>query len=726
MKIKNGSVKEKQPIDRSMLLILLVCSIIVFLLLTTQVSLRRSNYSLKVGDVSLMDITAPRTITFTSDILTEESRQAAEDNVSPIFLPADPTISRNQVQNLRYTFQFIGVVRADEYLTRLQKIAYINSLDLASFDESTIEQFLDMSADDWNTLQEESIRVLENVMQNSIRDTQVITEIENIPAMINYYISTQISGLVTTVVSRFVCANSLYSEELTQKAKDDARDAVQPRERTYVANQTVIQKGQIVTSLIYEALDKMGLVQSSNNAGKFIAVLCIIAGALLFIFIGILDSNTHEIVGWKNWLWAAVLFVLYFVFGRLITPNHTVLPYLFPAPGLGLTIACLFGQVSGSIFALILAMLLPFDFSNAGVLSVYYILMSLSMIIIIGKGRQIGSFLKTGAIAGLTGIPVAIAYQFISSSASSDSSAVVTISLSVFGCGMLSGILALLFHFLISGFIGITTPTKLMELLRPDSPLLQYLLQNAPGTYQHCLQVANLAEQAARDIGADSLLTRAGAMYHDVGKAKNPQFFVENQMSNNLNLHNDMTPQESAAIILNHVTDGAELVKEYGLPSRIEDFVLQHHGTNITRYQYAKAVQLYGEENVDINDFRYKGPAPTSKETALVMFADTVEARARAEHPGTPEEIHELVKDVFNLYTTAGQIDNTPLTMKDLSTARGSFERVLQNMYHQRMRYPDAADKNSAEKPAIPPADPQGVPLDNNKKEAECSSTQKN
>ncbi len=706
MKIKKGSVRERQPIDKPLLLTLLVCGIVVFLLLTTQVSLRRSNYRLKVGDVSLMDITAPRTITFTSDILTEESKQAAEDNVSPIFLPADPTISRNQVQNLRYTFQFINVVREDAYSSRLQKIADINALDFAAFDESTIDQFLEMSDDDWNTLQEESIRVLESVMQNSIRDTQVITEIENIPAMINYYISTQVSGLVTTVVSRFVCANSLYSEELTQQAKDSARDAVQTRDRTYVANQTVIQKGQIVTPLIYEALDKMGLVQSRSNTGKYIAVLCIICAVLLFLFICSTGFHSQEIVGWKNWACAAALFLLYFIIGRLVTPNHTVLPYLFPAPGLGLTIACLFGPITGNIFTLLISILLPFDFSNAGVLSLYYIIISVTMIGVIGKERQIGSFLKAGFVSGICAIPVALAYQYISSFASTDSSALVTLTLSAFGCGMLSCISALLFHFLISGFIGITTPTKLMELLRPDAPLLQYLLQNAPGTYQHSLQVANLAEQAARDIGADSLLTRAGAMYHDVGKAKNPQFFVENQMANNLNLHNDMTPKESAAIILNHVTDGAELVREYGLPSRIEDFVLQHHGTNITRYQYSKAVSLYGEENVDINDFRYKGPAPTSKETALVMFADTIEARARAEHPTDTDQIHELVKDVVNLYTTAGQIDNTPLTMKDLSDARGAFERVLQNMYHQRMRYPEA----SSSKPDIPPAEPPSVP----------------
>lgn len=694
--------KNKGKPNKSNILLFIVVCVVVFLLLITQISLRRTSFGLKIGDVATTDITAPKTITYVSDILTEEARQDAADNVNNIYLPADPSISRTQVQNLRYTFQFINVVRNDEYSGRTQKIDDINKISVADFDESTVEQLLDLSAEDWSVLQEESISILENVMRNSIRETQVVSEIQNIPAMINYYISQSVANLVNTMVSRFITANSLYSEELTEKSREEAKAAVQPRERTYVINQTIVQKGQIVTALNYEALNKMGLVVSQNNPEKYISVICIITGlaaALLVYIHWVPDSGIN---GFTNWLVTAVLFLIYFIAGRMLTPNHTLIPYVFPASGLGLTLAALYGTSTSGIIALLLAILIPYDFSNAIVFCIYYLISSLTAIVILGKQRSIGNFLKTGIISGLVCIPIVISYQFMNASVVPDTTGLVSIAAAVLVGSVIAATLSLLSHYIIAGWLGIVTPTQLMELIRPDSPLLQFMLSHAPGTYQHCLQVANLAEQAARDIGADSLLTRAGAMYHDVGKSLNPMFFVENQVSGVLNLHADLTPQESAATIMKHVTDGVELAHQYHLPPRIIDFILQHHGTNMTRFQYGQAVEQNGAENVDPADFTYPGPIPNSKETALVMLADSVEARARAERPTTKEEISELVKSMFNLYSNSGQMDNTPLTFRDLTTARQSFERVLQNIYHPRVLYPGQKrkDENESEEKA--------------------------
>lgn len=674
------------------ILFIVVCAI-VFLLLSTQISLRRASYGLKVGDVAPNDITAPRTITYVSDILTEEAKQDAADNVNNIYLPADPSISRTQLQNLRYTFQFINIVRNDDYSSRLEKIEDIQKISSADFDESTIEQFLDLTAEEWTTLQDESIRILESVMRNSIRETQVYTQIQNIPAMVNYYISQSVANLVTTIVGRFVTANSLYSEELTQKSRTEASAAVQPRERTFVINQTIVQKGQIVSALNYEALNKLGLVVSENNPERYVSVVCIIVGLAAF-FMGCLKWDKKlEISGFMNWLVVAGLFLVYFIAGRMFTPNHTLVPYVFPTSGLGMTLASLFGISPAIIFSIIISVLIPYDFSSAEVFCVVYLISSISSIIILGKNRSIGGFLKAGILSGLISVPIAISFQFINVMITPDTTGLLSISGAVVLAGIVSAALALLSHYMISGWLGIITPTQLMEILRPDSPLLQFMLQRAPGTYQHCLQVANLSEQAARDIGADPLLTRAGAMYHDVGKANNPQFFVENQVPGSLNLHNEITPQESAEIIMKHVTDGVELAEQYHLPPRIIDFIKQHHGTNMTRYQYGKAVEKYGAENVDPADFTYPGPIPDSKEAALIMLADSVEARARAETPTSKEQISDIVRSMFNLYSSNGQMDNAPLTFRDISVARESFERVLQNMYHSRMLYPDQEKK---------------------------------
>ncbi|MCU0630539.1 MAG: HDIG domain-containing protein [Methanoregulaceae archaeon] len=215
-------------------------------------------------------------------------------------------------------------------------------------------------------------------------------------------------------------------------------------------------------------------------------------------------------------------------------------------------------------------------------------------------------------------------------------------------------------------------------------------MQSSPGTYQHSLQVANLAEQAAEAIGADPLLTRVGSIYHDAGKAVNPTFFVENQVTG-MNPHDSLDPFSSAEIILRHVTDGAELGRKFRLPRRLIDFMLEHHGTLITRYQYARAVLASNgdESKVDIELFRYPGPRPKSRETALLMLADNCEARVRANPPKDEKALRQMIDQAFEYVQQQHQLDDTRLSIKDLHLASESFFHTLQNMYHPRIPYPE-------------------------------------
>jgi putative nucleotidyltransferase with HDIG domain len=256
--------------------------------------------------------------------------------------------------------------------------------------------------------------------------------------------------------------------------------------------------------------------------------------------------------------------------------------------------------------------------------------------------------------------------------------------------GIASSVLVLPLQTIFSQFLGVTTPMQLLDISRPDSRLLKYLLQRAPGTYQHSLLVANLAEQAAERIGADTLLTRVGALFHDIGKAANPLFFVENQPPNRINSHDDLPPEESAVTIIRHVSDGLELAKKYRLPKRLSEFISEHHGTLITRYQYNRVLQnTQGDKSkVDESLFRYPGPSPRSKETAMLMFADGVEARARAEQPLNEEGMRTLVQDVISSRQNDGQLNNTSLTQHDLVEIADSFIATLQVTYHPRLEYP--------------------------------------
>jgi putative nucleotidyltransferase with HDIG domain len=223
------------------------------------------------------------------------------------------------------------------------------------------------------------------------------------------------------------------------------------------------------------------------------------------------------------------------------------------------------------------------------------------------------------------------------------------------------------------------------------------------------LQVANLAEQAADQIGADPLLTRVGALYHDVGKTVNPAFFIENQVSGSPNPHDNLDPETSAEIIIRHVTDGLELAGNYRLPRRIQDFIAEHHGTMLTRYQYVKAVEAAGgdEALVDKSKFRYPGPSPRSRETAILMLADGCEARLRAERPESREELRSLIKEIVDNRLTGGQLDKTDLTLSNLDIIIDSFTTTLRGIYHPRIEYPKL---DQSKQPSVDPTPTKPIP----------------
>ena len=216
--------------------------------------------------------------------------------------------------------------------------------------------------------------------------------------------------------------------------------------------------------------------------------------------------------------------------------------------------------------------------------------------------------------------------------------------------------------------------------------------------------VSNLVEQAAEKLAMDTLLVRVGALYHDVGKATNPSFFIENQLPNNLNPHDDVDAETAAASVIRHVTDGVILARKYRLPRRIVDFMLEHHGTLLARYHYNRAVREAGGDAtmVDVSKFRYPGPQPRSRETALLMLADNVEARTRSERPRTEEEIRAVVQKAVDFCQKEGQLSNTRFTLKDLTIISDVFVTTLTGLYHPRIAYPTADVLATADHPTVP------------------------
>jgi len=237
---------------------------------------------------------------------------------------------------------------------------------------------------------------------------------------------------------------------------------------------------------------------------------------------------------------------------------------------------------------------------------------------------------------------------------------------------------------------GITTSLQLLDLARPTHPLFRQLLLKAPGTYHHSIIVGNMAERAAELVGADPLLARVGAYYHDIGKTQRPYFYIENQAEGS-NPHDRLDPKTSAQIIIGHVRDGVALAREYGLPERVQDIIAQHHGTTTAAFFYrtaSKEAKEQGTGEVNEDDFRYPGPRPDTREAAIVMLAD-VEAVVRSVRPASPAEMEDLIRQFIEEKLISGQLDRCHLTLRDLDHIREAFSGVLKSIFHPRIQYPE-------------------------------------
>jgi putative nucleotidyltransferase with HDIG domain len=363
-------------------------------------------------------------------------------------------------------------------------------------------------------------------------------------------------------------------------------------------------------------------------------------------------------------------------------------PYLFPLAAYSLLISSQFGVRQSIITTMALAVLVTYGLPYSTELTLYYLLGSLFGVLVLDRGKRVSSFFWAGLAIAASGTLVAVGYRL--PRPETDWMGIATIAGAALANGIASTSIALLVQHFLAQLMGNVTALQLYELSRPDHTLLKQLLQKAPGTYQHSLQVANMVEQAAEEIGADALLARVGALYHDIGKVENPAYFIENQVIGSVNPHDLIPAQESASIIIRHVDDGLSLAKKHRVPARIRDFIAEHHGASITRYQYNRAQQeSNGDgESIQEKDYQYPGPHPHTRETALLMLADGTEARVRAEHPQNEEELRALVKSVITQRLTSGYLQNSDLTLKDLTKIEISFTDSLRGIYHPRLKYP--------------------------------------
>ena len=658
------------------ILVLLTSFILVFQFLPSKVDL-------KVGDVSPVDLRAPRGVTYTSEIKTQEERQKAEEAVEAIYDPADPEIARQAIAQARQVFDYVDSVRHDEYATLEEKIEMVRAISDLTLPISVISDTVTLEEDLWGEVVAESLNVLDEILRQDIRSDQVTEVKRQVAGYVSLALSPAQAELVEGWSKNFIVATSFFNAQKTEEAKVAARESIQPVRVTIEKGEIILREGDVTTPLAWEALEALGLLQVTIEWREIAAqvLFAVIIVFILVVYIYLLcpafldNRRTVSLLGF--------LFILSVLGAKLMVPGHVVIAYLFPLAATSMLLAALVDVHLAILTTALLSLVLGF-IGGSLELAVLGFAGGVVSSLRLHRIERLNSFLWAGVYAALANGGVVLIFRLLEQ----DRDLVGTFTLLGTGVanGGLSASLTLAAFYVLGNLLGITTTLQLVELARPTHPLLQELLLKAPGSYHHSLMLSNLAEQAAEAIGADPLLTRVGAYYHDVGKIRRPYFFVENQ-GEGINVHERLDPKTSAQIVLSHVKDGLELGPKYALPQAILDFIAEHHGTTRQDYFYHQAQEKGGE--VREEDFRYPGPRPHSREAAVLMLADGVEAAIRAERPSTPEEIEKIVRQIIERRLSDGQLDNSDLTLRDLKKIKETFIKVLEGVYHPRIKYPE-------------------------------------
>jgi hypothetical protein len=668
----------------------------VVLALSLPLSARAGSLIVRAGDVSAQDVLAPYALSYTSDALTEEARRSAAEQIESIYDPPDSRVARQQLADLKVLLGYIDAVRGDPHSTQDDRLSDLAAISPVRIDAPSAQLLLGLSSARWEAVKVEATTVLEQVMRSEIREDGVDEVRRSVPALVSVALPEDQADLAGVLASAFVAPNAFFNQTATDEARQQARQRVSAVVKSYATGETIIGRGEIVQPAHLEALSAYGLLRPPD-AWRQAAVSALLATVLamtmaLFVY----RVHPQLAVSSRLALLLAVSFIVVAVILQLMVPGRTVLPYLFPAGALPMTIAVVFGPGMGVLTAFITGALAGYLGARGLELALFLALSGAVSALVIGKAERLLTFFWAGVAGSLAAVAVIVVFRFPDAATDTIGKASLLAAASV--NGLLSASLAFGLILLAGSLLGIVTNLQLIELSRPDHPLLLLILRNAPGTYQHSLQVANLAEQAARAIGGNGLLTRVGALYHDCGKALHPHYFIENQTPDQ-NVHEQLDPSSSAHIILDHVREGIDLARRYRLPRQVIAFIPEHHGTLDLAFQYQQALEDAGgdEKQVNRKDFTYPGPRPRSKETAILMLADGAEAKARADNPRDEEQIEQLVSWVIQDRLNRGQFDRTDLTLKDLDTIRRTLATSLKGMYHPRLRYPETPPPPSSD-----------------------------
>ncbi len=666
---------------------------------------------LQPGQPSPLSITAPAEVIYTSEVLTAERRKQAANNPDNLVYFNDPQIPIEQRRNLFSLLELIGRVRSDPTLDEAGRLRALRELPSADVQLSAEQARLILALDDesWSLLRTTILSLYDRAIEryDYAVDERALAQLRD--RWLSFWLATtnlepEQRELAQTITAAFLRVNRTLDTVATEERRANAAAQVAPVEVKVLAGEMIIRAGEIVTPAHIEKLQATGAMPRPLGWPELFGhgLLAALLSAGLFGYLrGFQPQLTEQ---------ARSLFVLVgtiiatLILARIALLIYDMRPVFFPLAMLAVVATVVFTGQIGFAASLLAAIVMSVMAGNDLTLAATLFASCTSAILLVRPAERLRSFLIAGL--GVTATVVALEITFwLSQQAiftlSGFSDWMLATVLSAIANGGLTTILSFGLFNVIGRLAGQVTALQLMELAHPSRPLLRKLIREAPGTYYHSVAVGNLAEAAAEAIGADALLLRVAAYYHDIGKTIRPAFFTDNQMGRE-NVHDDLDPYISAQIIIDHVREGIKMARAAGLPEQIVDFIATHHGTGLVRHFYQQALQRY--DNIDERDFRYPGPRPHTREQAILMLADSVEAtvRSKAQHGkliakrnGEPGErsangavtLDELVQSIIDARVREGELSDAPLTMRELGQIKTVFVNTLQSIYHPRVDY---------------------------------------
>lgn len=631
-----------------------------------------------------------------------ESVQAVEDRYA-----ISQEITEERINYIHEIFDAIStleeeysVERKDEDIAvpiteqeKVNRLKQILSEDItSSVSDQTLIQLLQVPKKDREKGRTFFLKAVEETLNEGVRTENLQTSLAQVKDNIKYSeLSEDLKSPLSKLTEFAIVENSFFDVELTSEARKEAASNVNPV--MIQAGEIIVREGQVITNDIYAKLELVGVLDQQANLFPIIGLvllillLCLVIAHEMRVLLlkGKLDQRKMMAIVFVSIIVASMMKVI-----SLYTTTDNYLFYVTPISMGVLLVKLLIHERFSFIFASVMSILASVIFNGEipGQLNIeagiYCFISQIAAIILLKNTKDRSYFLKAGFGITIVNLTVITLFIFLSFEKYTYMDLLFQGAFGVVSAFLASVLTIGLLPFFETG-LGILTDGKLLQLSNPNQPLLKKILTEAPGTYHHSIMVANLSETACEAIGANGLLARVGSYYHDIGKTVRPHYFIENQLSIQ-NPHDFIEPEESAKIIISHPYDGAEILMKEKMPKEIIDIAKQHHGTSLLKYFYFKAKET--DQFVEEKDYRYPGPKPQTKEAAIICICDSVEAAVRSLKEPTEEKIEEIVSSIIKDRMTDGQLNECPLTLKELETIQETICNTLKGIFHSRIQYP--------------------------------------